>query len=199
MGKTVLIIVFFLLTKKGKDGIIMAIEDKDGRLHGDEDGKFVPKDKVEAKAYDSKDNFSELNKRINSGAKSGALNPNSERAIKHGKMMYQTFRNIKSDIPKIAETTGLSIAEIKKIKDYIFFNSEFDEDFDQAQSWDRLRHGVPVEADIIFIKHEILELSYREKGMDYDSAHALAQKEFNYQKAIKEYNYAIVKEKRNNK
>ena len=42
----------------------MAIEDKDGRLHGDEDGKFVPKDKIEAQAYDSKDNFSELKNRV---------------------------------------------------------------------------------------------------------------------------------------
>ena len=43
----------------------MATEDRNGCLHGEQDGKFVSKDKTESKAYDSKDNFSELKKRVN--------------------------------------------------------------------------------------------------------------------------------------
>ena len=42
----------------------MAIEDKDGRLHGEEDGKFVPKGKTKVKPYDSKDKLQELKRRI---------------------------------------------------------------------------------------------------------------------------------------
>ena len=43
----------------------MATEDRNGCLHGEKDGKFVAKDKTKSKAYDSKDNFSELKKRVN--------------------------------------------------------------------------------------------------------------------------------------
>lgn len=39
----------------------MAMEDRNGCLHGDDDGKFVPKDK----AYDSKDDFKELSGKLN--------------------------------------------------------------------------------------------------------------------------------------
>lgn len=42
----------------------MAIEDRNGCLHGEKDGKFVSKNKTEDKTYDSKDNFGELNKRV---------------------------------------------------------------------------------------------------------------------------------------
>ncbi len=136
---------------------------------------------------------------MESGAKSGALNPNSQEAIKHGKLMYETFRNIKSDVPKIAKNTGIGKEEIERIKNYIFFNKEFDEDYDQAQTWDRLRHGNFIEADLIFLRHELLEIKYREQGLNYDEAHEIAQKEFNYQKAITEHNNAIIKKERNNK
>lgn len=176
----------------------MATEDRNGCLHGEKDGKFVSKDKTESKAYDSKDDFSELKKGIETGAKSGALNPNSKEAQKHGKLMYETFRKIKSDVPKIATNTGYSIEQIQKIKNYIFFNDEFDEDFDQAQTWDRLRKGIPIEADFIFIKHELLEIEYRKQGYSYDEAHELTQKKYNYHKAITEYNNAILKKERSN-
>ena len=46
------------------NGIIMAIEDRNGNLHGEKDGKFVPKNKSEEKPYDSRDNFGELNKKL---------------------------------------------------------------------------------------------------------------------------------------
>ncbi len=162
----------------------------------DEDGKFTSKDG--SKEYRQNTGYDEIlnGNLVSSGAKSGALNPSSEEAIKHGELMYQTFRNIKSDVPKIAKVTGLSVQEIQKVKNYLFFNSEFNSDYDQAQSWDRLRHGKPIEADLILIKHELLEIEYRNSGMDYNSAHALAQKEYNYHEAITEYNNAIIEKER---
>ena len=42
----------------------MAKEDKNGCLHGDNDGKFVSKNKSESKPYDSKDNLGELKKKV---------------------------------------------------------------------------------------------------------------------------------------
>ena len=125
------------------------------------------------------------------GAKSGALNPDEEkdypRAKKHAKMMYETYRNIKSDVPKIAQITGCSEKEIIEIKEYVFNNADFFPDYDQAQTWDRLRKGQPVEADFIFIKHELMELEYRKQGYSYEEAHEMTQKVYDYQKAIKEY------------
>lgn len=178
----------------------MAIEDKNGCLHGD-NGRFVPKGKTE---YRQNTSYEEIlsndngNKILNSGGKSGALDPNSEEAEEHAKLLYTMFRNIKTDVPKIAKVTGLKVEEIQKIKDYLFFNDEFDEDFEQAQSWDRLRHGIPEEVDFIFIKHEILELKYRNQGMDYKRAHELTEKVYNYKEAILERRNAINEKKRNN-
>ncbi|MBE7089312.1 MAG: hypothetical protein E7362_00740 [Clostridiales bacterium] len=42
----------------------MATEDRNGCLHGEDDGKFVAKTDTDKKAYDSKDNFSELKKKV---------------------------------------------------------------------------------------------------------------------------------------
>ena len=127
---------------------------------------------------------------ISTGGKSGALNMDDpkdyEKAKAHAKKMYATFRNINSDIVNIAKHTGYTIEEISKIKAHVFCGN-FDEDFDQAQTWDRLRKGIAVEADYIFIKHELEEMRLMEKGMSYTDAHRETEKTYNYAKAIKEY------------
>lgn len=51
----------------------MATKDRNGCLHGEEDGKFVSKGKTETKGYDSKDNFGELNKRVRNSKKTKRL------------------------------------------------------------------------------------------------------------------------------
>ena len=42
----------------------MATEDRNGCLHGEDDGKFVAKTNTDKKAYDSKDDFGELKKKV---------------------------------------------------------------------------------------------------------------------------------------
>lgn len=150
------------------------------------DGTFTSKDGV--KEYRQNASYDEIVG--DSGAKSGALDSDGkdkERADKHAALMYETFRNIKSDIPKIAKITGYSKKQISDIKNYVFNNKEFFPDYDQAQTWDRLRKGEPIEADIIFLKHELMEMEYRQKGYSYEDAHEFTEKLYNYQKAIKEY------------
>ena len=169
------------------------------------DGKFAPKGKGESRK-------AELERKYNdelefllyvSGAKSGALNPKEikdwHKVSQHAKLMYETFRNVKSDVLKIAKITGLKEKQIQEIKEYLFFNSEFSPDFDQAQSWNRLWKGNPVKADFIFIKHELLEMLLRKQGLSYDDAHIKANEKYNYQKEIEKYNDGILKKERSNK
>lgn len=128
---------------------------------------------------------------LNSGAKSGALDAygkDSERAYAHAKLMYATYRNSNGDVPKISKLTGYTEEQISEVKFYVFDNPEFEPDYEQAQTWDRLRKGEPIEADIIFLKHELKEIEYRKQGYSYEEAHRLTQKEYNYDKAMKEYN-----------
>lgn len=173
------------------------IEFNESKHKRDELGRFAKMSASDLKERQTID----LNKQENmsSGAKSGALDAygkDSERAFAHAKCMYATYRNSKGDVPKIAKLTGYTEAQISEVKFYVFNNPEFDPDYDQAQTWDRLRKGEPIEADIIFIKHELKEIEYRKQGYDYNEAHRLTQKEYNYDKAIKEYKRGKVKKNR---
>ncbi len=57
-----------------------------------------------------------------------------------------------------------------------------------AESWQRLINGKAIrEMDIIMLKHELME--YRlmnEQGLDYWTAHNIAEEKYNYTKFIKE-------------
>ena len=138
----------------------------------------------------------------NSGAKSGALDAygkDRERAEEHAKLMYVTYINSKGDVPKIAKLTGCSEQEIREIKEYVFNNPEFSPDYDQAQTWDRLRKGQPVEADIIFLKHELMEIEYRKQGYSYDEAHEMTEKLYNYEKEIRKYKDGLFRKDKSNR
>ena len=130
-----------------------------------------------------------------SGGISGALDyqgKDKKRADKHASLLYETFRRIKSDVNAIAKNTGFSIEEISQIKNHMFFNKynlhgvikRFDEDFEQAQSWDRLRKNEALEIDIILLKHELEESKLMAQGIDYITAHKEANKIANYEKEL---------------
>ncbi|MBE5731448.1 MAG: hypothetical protein E7353_00305 [Clostridiales bacterium] len=169
------------------------------------DGKNCPYDNMSASelssalVIDTEQKEREKYQAVMSGARSGALDSESKRAIAHAELIYETFRNSKVDTVKISQITGYPIEDLEKIKEYIFNNDEFLPDYDQAQTWDRLRKGNPIEADYIFLKHELLELSYRNQGYSYKKAHYLAEKEYNYAKAIKEWKDGNIKKKGSNK
>ena len=126
-----------------------------------------------------------------SGANSGALNPLDEKdylkAKAHAELMYLEICKRKSDCKKVAKTVGITEEQANEIKQYVFNNKEFVPDYDQAESWRRITEGKPLDVDFLFIKHELYEISLRKKGMSYQEAHDLTNKEYDYGKAIKEY------------
>ena len=133
---------------------------------------------------------------INNGATSGALDPNSERAIKHTKNYYESIRKMKTDYIRIANNTGMNENEIKEIKEYLFIDKHnltegykrFDESFDITQSWQRLIDGRNIkEHDIILLKHEMLELKNVKNGLTQNEAHIIASKEYNYSEAVERF------------
>ena len=91
----------------------MATEDRNGCLHGDDDGKFVPKDK----AYDSRDDFKELKKRVNNSKKT--------------KRLTSAVINKYSSVRKMVETIGYSITYVNDgTKSYLVKINKSADDFD---------------------------------------------------------------------
>ena len=65
------------------------------------------------------------------------------------------------DIEAIAKTSGMSTADIKQIKQHVFFEThqlydgvgKFEPDYDMAVAWQRLTEGHPEERDILLLRH----------------------------------------------
>ncbi len=137
--------------------------------------------------------------KVISGAKSGALDPTSERAVAHAERAYKSFMKTKADTHKISKITGCTEAQIEEIKEYVFNNPDFTPDYDQAQTWTRLRDGNPIAADFVFIKHELMEISLVKKGMPQEEAHEETNKYHNYGVAIKEWRNGYNKKNKGNR
>ena len=154
----------------------------------------------------SKKNFVAKNGRddiISSGAVKGALTDKNDplyvKRDAHAIKYYESVRRSKkSNIVKtIANNTGISEKSINKVYDHVFINDHelyggkrrFDPDYDMAESFRRLREGKSIqEHDLIMLKHERLEYELmNKKHMSYQEAHRLAEKKYNYQKALKEF------------
>ena len=83
-----------------------------------------------------------------------------------------------------------------RVKRHIFIDAHdlgayeplrFTPDYDMAVSWQRLIDGKEIkEMDIVLLNHELTELRLMERGLDYDTAHSLAEAEFDYIKYGKE-------------
>ena len=135
-----------------------------------------------------------------SGAKSGAINPLEEKdygkATAHAELMYLEIRNRKYDYIKVAKIANITEEDAKEIKEYVFNNEEFQPDFDQAESWKRLFDGNPLEVDLLFIKHEMHEISLRKLGLGYDEAHEITNKKYNYAEEMRKYYYGKIDKKR---
>jgi SPP1 gp7 family putative phage head morphogenesis protein len=133
---------------------------------------------------------------INAGATSGALNPYGKEASNHAEQYYESVRHMKNDFNQIANNTGYKSENILKIKKHIFINKHdlgngklerFAPDYEMAQSWQRLIDGKAIEKhDYVLLKHEFNELSLMKKGYSQEHAHDIANKKYNYEKALKE-------------
>lgn len=64
----------------------------------------------------------------------------------------------------------------------------FDEDYDIAQSIQRLRTGLNIQQhDIVLIQYEALEAEYMSNGMSFEEAHRKAENYHNYAVALRKY------------
>lgn len=131
-----------------------------------------------------------------SGATSGALNPDSDRANKHAEQYYESVRKMQTDVKHIAENTGYSEDTIQSIKDFIFNEKHdlgdrydyFDPDYKMAQSWQRLIDGKNIlPHDLTLIKHEEMEKELMSRGYSQAEAHLITTKKYNYEKEAREY------------
>ena len=131
-----------------------------------------------------------------SGATSGAIDPDSDRGIEHAKRYYEEIRHRKDDVYSISRNTGLSAKAIESIKNHIFIDEHDLEDgrgrfypnCDMARSWQRLIDNKFDDADLMMLKHEILEMDYMKDGLTQKQAHDLANEKYNYTIAIREFN-----------
>lgn len=114
----------------------------------------------------------------------------------HAELYYEEIRNRKpySDAKKIsANLPDFSAQDIEDIRLHLFVNehprngtiARFDPDYEQSVTWQRLIEGKKIKkSDIIFLKHEQKELTImKEMGYNYEEAHEIAIKEFDWEKA----------------
>lgn len=134
---------------------------------------------------------------MNSGAISGALNPFSKDARKHAAQYYESVRHMNTDVTRISENTGISEAEIAKIKKHVFLEKHdlggdepeyFYPNYEMAQSWQRLIDGKNIQKhDVTLLRHEAMERELMDKGYSQAEAHRLAEEKYNYSKESDEY------------
>lgn len=126
---------------------------------------------------------------------SGALNPFSNRATEHAVRYYEEIRHRKTDAIRIAQNTGFRAQDIQAIKDYIFVEEHdlvdghrrFYEDYEMAQSWQRLIEGRNIqEKDIVLLNHEFLERELILSGYSQQEAHEKAESIYNYAILLRE-------------
>lgn len=131
---------------------------------------------------------------------SGAINPSSVRGMLEAEKLYEQIRRRRTDYVNVSRNSRLSLEQCKIIKNYIFYDchelsegyKRFTPDLAMAQSWLRLseRKGDRVlPHDILMLFHELQEVNYliRNTSMHQKEAHSLAEKEYNYSKAVKKY------------
>ena len=157
------------------------------------------------KKYNFRDNrFTNANDSgiINSGAISGALDPDSEKADEHAERYYASVRKMKTDFKRIAKNTGYDSATIKSIKDFIFIDKHylrdgsfrrFDPSYEMSQSWQRLIDGKNIQPhDLTLIKHEVMERDLMKTGLSQNEAHIITSEKYNYKEESERY-YADIK------
>lgn len=95
----------------------------------------------------------------------------------------------RDDARKIAESSGMTVDEIRQIKRHIFYNKHktyegyknLYPDYDMAVAWKRLYEGCPEERDILLLKHELLESNLeKEYNLTMSEAHAKATEKFDW-------------------
>lgn len=108
---------------------------------------------------------------------------------------YEKIR-MSDDIEIVANNSGMSVNDITKIKNHIFFNKHikydgtierFDADYDMAVAWNRLVNGCPKERDLLLLRHELLESQLEmEYNITASEAHARASEVYAWDEKLLE-------------
>ena len=117
---------------------------------------------------------------------------------RHAERYYEEVRKRKAgvDARKIAAYTEFTEEQIEDIRQHMFLRiqpldhgriyARFEPDYDQAEAWQRLTEGRGTELDVLMLRHEYLELTeMRLHGYNYDEAHEIANRQFDWWKAYK--------------
>jgi SPP1 gp7 family putative phage head morphogenesis protein len=137
---------------------------------------------------------------IEAGAILGAYNSRNDadgsKRDAHAERYYESMRNRKNApvVSAISQNTGISKEKVSKMFDHLFINkydlhkghTRFDSDYNIAESVRRLLDGKSIlEHDKILVMHEAMEYDLMNKnGLSYEEAHSLANKSYNYEKAL---------------
>lgn len=136
-----------------------------------------------------------------SGAMYGALNdlndPDGSKRDNHAIMYYEELRNSSkaSFVDAVSSNTGIDAETVSKTYAHIFENKHdldkgftyFEPDYYMSESFRRLRTNDNIqEHDKILLRHEALEYDIMEANpdMSYEEAHRMAEKTYNYKKAL---------------
>lgn len=138
-----------------------------------------------------------------SGAVTGALDPDSDRADEHAKRYYASVRKMTTDVSRIAGNTGFTEAQIQEIKNFIFMDEHdlgdgrierFEPSYMMAESWQRLIDGRDIQPhDLTLLQHEIMERDLMRQGYSQVDAHIITSKKYNYQEEARRYYDSIKK------
>lgn len=141
----------------------------------------------------------------NGAAKSGIMQSGGKYTT--GSLEWNNYRNEKAsrqyanirstnDVEAVAKSSGMTVEEVKTIKNHIFFNKHikysgavelFDPDYDMAVAWKRLVEGMPKERDILLLKHELLESKLeKEYKLTASEAHEMADKTYAWDEKLLE-------------
>lgn len=134
------------------------------------------------------------------GAISGAYNnkndPDGEKRDAHAERYYSSIRNGKKKdvVDAIATNANIESEYVSKMYDHLFVNeydldkghTRFDSDYYIAESIQRLRDGKDIQShDLTLVYHEAMEYDLmNNEGLNYEKAHEIANRSFNYQKDL---------------
>ena len=138
------------------------------------------------------------------------VDPSSDEAEEFAQMYYREIRSFSTDCRKIAENTGIEESEIRKIKQYLFFEGGYIDSYTKefkhfmpdcaiAQSWQRLMLGDIKKHDYTLINHELYEMKIKNENpnISHTDAHTLATRKYDYNREAEEYYGNLKKHNKN--
>lgn len=132
------------------------------------------------------------------GALTSSNDPDFKKRNAHAKRYYSSIRNSEKSgiVDAISLNVDINKETVDKAITHLFFTKHdlykgfayFDEDYDIAETIQRLREGRNIKThDLILLQHEALEADYMAKGMSFEEAHAKAEEQYNYTTALHSY------------